>query len=52
MWDDRLYKLKDELWSGARELVNARLAVEKLPDEQEEELRQSLTEDVRFWKGW
>lgn len=52
MWDDRLYELKDELLTACKYLVNDRLVKEKLSPEQEEELRQSMTEDIRFWKGW
>jgi hypothetical protein len=52
MWDDRLYDLKSELMLATKKLVNDRLRQEKLSDEQEDELRQSMTEDIRFWKGW
>lgn len=52
MWTDELYELKDELMAAVKKVVNARLKEAKLSKEQEEELRQSMTEEIRFWKGW
>lgn len=47
-----MYDLKNELLEACKNLVNQRVQEAKLPFDQEEELRQSLTEDIRFWKGW
>lgn len=52
MWDDKMYELKDELLQACKALVNERLAKEDLSPEQEEELRQSMTEEIRFWRDW
>lgn len=52
MWDDKMYDLREELLTLAKKVVNDRLALAALSTEDEEEMRQSLTEDVRFWKDW
>ena len=45
---DKVYKLKDKIWSAVHELVDAELA--GVSAEIDDEVRQQLTDDFRFWK--
>jgi len=50
MWDDDMWELKEELLKLARKAVNDRLILASLDEADEDEMRQVLTEDIRFWK--